>query len=336
MVDIKKNYPLKELNSYGFDYSAEFFCEGNSVEECQEFIDFCLKKKKPIKCFGEGTNVVLTKNIEGGVLRVSIPGRIKEEYIVIVGAGENWNEVVLWTLENKLFSLENLALIAGTVGAAPIQNIGAYGEEISSKLISLEAINLKTNELISMNNAECKFSYRDSVFKLENNDLLVCSIKLKLTKKPKTNTSYKSLYNYLIRDDIDPDYATPFQVCRAVTSIRNKILPNYRHEPNVGSFFKNLTVKEKNLDELSNKISGLPFYKNADGLTYKVPVAFLIENAGWKGYKQGNVRVSERHALVLIADKGATSDELLNLSSAITEDIYEKTQIKIEIEPEVI
>jgi len=336
MVDIKKNYPLKELNSYGFDYSAEFFCEGNSVEECQEFIDFCLKKKKPIKCFGEGTNVVLTKNIEGGVLRVSIPGRIKEEDIVIVGAGENWNEVVLWTLENKLFSLENLALIPGTVGAAPIQNIGAYGEEISSKLISLEAINLKTNELISMNNAECKFSYRDSVFKLENNDLLVSSIKLKLTKKPKTNTSYKSLYNYLIRDDIDPDYATPFQVCRAVTSIRNKILPNYRHEPNVGSFFKNLTVNEQNLDELSNKISGLPFYKNADGLTYKVPVAFLIENAGWKGYKQGNVRVSDRHALVLIADQGATSDELLSLSSAISEDIYEKTQVKIEIEPEVI
>ena len=336
MVDIKKNYPLKELNSYGFDYSAEFFCEGNSVEECQEFIDFCLKKKKPIQCFGEGTNVVLTKNIKGGVLSVSIPGRIKEEAIVNVGAGENWNEVVLWSLENKLFGLENLALIPGTVGAAPIQNIGAYGEEISSKLISLEAINLKTNELISMNNAECKFSYRDSVFKLENNDLLVCSIKLKLTKKPKTNTSYKSLYNYLIRDDIDPDYATPFQVCRAVTSIRNKILPNYRHEPNVGSFFKNLTVNEQNLDELSNKISGLPFYKNADGLTYKVPVAFLIENAGWKGYKQGNVRVSDRHALVLIADQGATSDELLSLSSAISEDIYEKTQVKIEIEPEVI
>jgi UDP-N-acetylmuramate dehydrogenase len=187
-----------------------------------------------------------------------------------------------------------------------------------------------------MNNEECKFSYRDSVFKLENNDLLVSSIKLKLTKEPKTNTSYKSLNNYLIRDDIDPDYATPFQVCRAVTSIRNKILPNYRHEPNVGSFFKNLTVKEQKLDDLSNKISGLPYYKNADGLTYKVPVAFLIENAGWKGYKQGKVRVSERHALVLIADEGATSDELLSLSSAITEDIYEKTQVKIEIEPEVI
>ena len=336
MVDIKQNYSLKELNSYGFNYSAEFFCEGNSVEECQEFIDFCLKKKKPIKCFGDGTNIVLTKNIEGGVLRVSISGRSKEENIVNFGAGENWNEVVLWSLENKLFGLENLALIPGTVGAAPIQNIGAYGEEISSKLISLEAINIKTNELICMSNAECKFSYRDSIFQLEDNDLLVSSIKLKLTKEPKTNTSYKSLNEYLIRDDIDPAYATPFQVCRAVTSIRNKILPNYRDEPNVGSFFKNLTVKKQNLDELNNKIAGLPYYKNADGLTYKVPVAFLIENAGWKGHQQGNVRVSEKHALVLIADKGATSDELLSLSSSIVEDIYKKTQVKLEIEPEVI
>lgn len=270
------------------------------------------------------------------MLRVSISGRSKEENIVNFGAGENWNEVVLWSLENKLFGLENLALIPGTVGAAPIQNIGAYGEEISSKLISLEAINIKTNELICMSNAECKFSYRDSIFQLEDNDLLVSSIKLKLTKEPKTNTSYKSLNEYLIRDDIDPAYATPFQVCRAVTSIRNKILPNYRDEPNVGSFFKNLTVKKQNLDELNNKIAGLPYYKNADGLTYKVPVAFLIENAGWKGHQQGNVRVSEKHALVLIADKGATSDELLSLSSSIVEDIYKKTQVKLEIEPEVI
>ena len=131
-------------------------------------------------------------------MKVSIPGRIKEENIVNFGAGENWNEVVLWSLENQLFGLENLVLIPGTVGAAPIQNIGAYGEEISTKLVSLEAINVKTNELISMSNAECKFSYRDSIFKLESNNFLVSSIKLELTKEPKTNTSYKSLNNYLI------------------------------------------------------------------------------------------------------------------------------------------
>ena len=336
MTDIRQNYSLKELNSFGFNYSAEFFCEGKTVEECHEFIDFCLKTNKPLKFFGEGTNIVLTKNIEGGVLKVSIPGRIKEENIVNFGAGENWNEVVLWSLENQLFGLENLVLIPGTVGAAPIQNIGAYGEEISTKLISLEAINVKTNELISMSNTECKFSYRDSIFKLENNNFLVSSIKLELTKEPKTNTSYKSLNHYLIKDDIDPAYATPFQVCRAVTSIRNKILPHFRDEPNVGSFFKNLTINEQNLNELNKKVSGLPYYKNADGLTYKVPVAFLIENAGWKGHQQGNVRVSEKHALVLIADKGATSDELLSLSSSIVEDIYKKTQVKLEIEPEVI
>ena len=111
MIDIKQNYSLEELNSFGFNYSVEFFCEGKTVEECHEFIDFCLKKNKPLKFLGEGTNIVLTKNIEGGVLKVSIPGRIKEENIVNFGAGENWNEVVLWSLENQLFGLENFTQI---------------------------------------------------------------------------------------------------------------------------------------------------------------------------------------------------------------------------------
>jgi len=335
MIEINQNYSLKEFNSFGFKYRAEYFCEVNSIEECHEFIDFCLKKKIPIKFLGEGTNVVLSRNIKGGVLKISLPGRAVKEDVVDFGAGENWNEVVLWSLENQLFGLENLALIPGTAGAAPIQNIGAYGEEISSKLISLEAINIKTNELISISNKECEFSYRDSVFKAETNKFLVSSIKLKLSKETKTNITYNSLKDYLIRDDIDPEYATPYQVCRAVTSIRSKILPDYRNEPNVGSFFKNVVLNKKNLDKLKSKIVNLPYYENIDGLTYKVPVAFLIENLGWKGKKLGNVRVSEKHALVLIADEGASSVDLMSLSSEIADDIYKNTHIKIEIEPEV-
>ena len=335
MIDIKKDFSLKKSNSLAFDHRVEYYCDAETLEDCQEFIEFCLKKNIPINLLGEGTNIVLTKNIEGGVLKVSIPGRTKEENIVNFGAGENWNEIVLWSLENQLFGLENLALIPGTVGAAPVQNIGAYGEEISSRLISVEAINLQNNEPTYLNNKECKFGYRDSIFKREE-EYLITSVKLELNEEPKTNTSYESLNHYLTKDDIDPEHATPFQVCRAVTSIRNKLLPNYIEEPNVGSFFKNLTIHKQNLNELNKRVSGLPYYKNADGLTYKVPVAFLIEKAGWKGHQQGNVRVSKKHALVLIADKGATSDELLSLSSSIVEDIYMKTLVKLEIEPEVI
>ena len=305
-----------------------------SVEESHEFVDYCLNKNIPVKLLGEGTNIVLTRDIEGGVLKVSIPGRNINRNEVNLGAGENWNEVVLWSLENQLFGLENLSLIPGSVGAAPVQNIGAYGEEISSKLVSLEALNIKTNELILMTNKECKFSYRESIFK-KKDDLMITSIKLKLSKEPKVNTSYKSLKNFLIKDDINPNRATPYQVCRAVTSIRNQILPDFKVEPNVGSFFKNLILDEMTFNKLKKKNVDLPHFKNPKDLTYKVPVAFLIENAGWKGKKQGNVRVSEKHALVLIADKGSNSEQLIKLSSVIAKDIYEKTQVELEVEPKI-
>ena len=306
----------------------------HSVEESHEFVDYCLNKNMPLKLLGEGTNIVLTRDIKGGVLKVSIPGRNINNNEVDLGAGENWNETVLWSLENQLFGLENLSLIPGTVGAAPVQNIGAYGEEISSILVSLEALNIKTNELISMTNKECKFSYRESIFK-KKDDLMITSIKLKLSKEPKVNTSYKSLKNYLIKDDINPDRATPYQVCRAVTSIRNQILPDFKVEPNVGSFFKNLILDETTFNKLKKKNVDLPHFKNPKDLTYKVPVAFLIEKAGWKGKKQGNVRVSEKHALVLIADKGSNSEQLIKLSSVIAKDIYEKTQVELEVEPKI-
>ena len=334
MIEIKQNYSLKEQNSFAFNHKAEFFCEVRSVEESHEFVDYCLNKNMPLKLLGEGTNIVLTRDIKGGVLKVSIPGKNINNNEVDLGAGENWNETVLWSLENQLFGLENLSLIPGTVGAAPVQNIGAYGEEISSKLVSLEAINIKTNELISMTNKECKFSYRESIFK-KKDDLMITSIKLKLSKEPEVNTSYNSLKNYLIKDDINPDHATPYQVCRAVTSIRNQILPDFKVEPNVGSFFKNLILDEKAFDKLKKENIDLPHFKNTKDLTYKVPVAFLIEKAGWKGKKQGNVRVSEKHALVLIADKGSNSEQLIRLFSDIAKDIYEKTQVELEVEPKI-
>jgi UDP-N-acetylmuramate dehydrogenase len=185
-----------------------------------------------------------------------------------------------------------------------------------------------------MTNKECKFSYRESIFK-KKDDLMITSIKLKLSKEPKVNTSYKSLKNFLIKDDINPNRATPYQVCRAVTSIRNQILPDFKVEPNVGSFFKNLILDETTFNKLKKKNVDLPHFKNPKDLTYKVPVAFLIENAGWKGKKQGNVRVSEKHALVLIADKGSNSEQLIKLSSVIAKDIYEKTQVELEVEPKI-
>ena len=335
MIDIKKNFSLKGSNSLAFDHRVEYYCEAKTIEDCQEFIGFCLKRNIPIFPLGEGTNIVLTKKIKGAVLKVSVLGKKKKEEDVIIGGGENWNDVVLWSLKKKLYGLENLALIPGTAGAAPVQNIGAYGEEISSRLISVEVINLNNNELIYLNSNECKFGYRDSIFKREE-EYLITSIKLKLNKSSKTNTSYHSLHDYLLRDDIDPSQATPHQVCRAVTSIRKKILPDPSIEPNVGSFYKNLFLNKSELQNLKNYVSDLPYFKTENDNLFKVPLAFLIEKAGLKGKRIGKCHVSDKHALVLVADEGSSSKELIKLSDFITRHILKTMKIDIEIEPKII
>ena len=334
MSKIKTNYPLREYNSLLLNHKAQYFCEVYSEEESSEFIDFCKNRKLPIQILGSGTNVVLSKDIAGGVLKVSIPGKKIHGDKIIIGAGENWHQIVLWSLKNGLYGLENLSLIPGTAGAAPVQNIGAYGEEISSKLLSLEAVNTMTNEIISFDRESCAFNYRESQFK-NNNDFLILSIKLQLSRIPVINTSYESLNTYLIKDDIDPEKATPNQVCRAVSAIRERILPDPSTEPNVGSFFKNLVLDKKSFKKLKNKLDGFPFFKDLENLTYKVPTSFLIESAGWKGKKIGNVSVSKKHALVLVLEGEASSEEIINFSSLITKDIEKKYGVALEVEPNI-
>ena len=332
MSKIIKDYSLKKHNSLRLNNKAQFFCEVFSEEESFEFIEFCLRKKLSITVLGSGTNVVFTKDIEGAVLKVSIPGKKINKELVTIGAGENWHETVLWSLKNQLYGLENLSLIPGTVGAAPVQNIGAYGEEISSKLLSLEAINLFTNESISFDNKSCRFEYRESEFK-KDNKFLITSIKLSLNKYPVTNTSYKSLYTYLVNDDIDPKKATPNQVCRAVSAIRERILPDPSIKPNVGSFFKNLILDKKSFEKLKVQFDELPFFINTESSSYKIPTAFLIEKSGWKGKKIGKVGISDTHALVLVLEGEVSSKEIINFISLLKKDIKDRYGVNLEIEP---
>ena len=332
MSKIIKDYSLKEHNSLRLNNKAQFFCEVFSEEESFEFIEFCLRKKLPITVLGSGTNVVFTRDIEGAVLKVSIPGKKINQEFVTIGAGENWHETVLWSLKNQLYGLENLSLIPGTVGAAPVQNIGAYGEEISSKLLSLEAINLFTNESISFDNKSCRFEYRESEFK-KDNKFLITSIKLSLNKHPVINTSYESLYTYLVNDDIDPEKATPNQVCRAVSAIRERILPDPSIKPNVGSFFKNLILDKKSFEKLKVQFNELPFFIDTESSSYKIPTAFLIEKSGWKGKKIGKVGISDTHALVLILEGEVSSQEIINFTFLLKKDIKDRYGVNLEIEP---
>ena len=334
MINIKNNFSLKSYNSLLIDKKANYFCELKSVDDCKEAIKFSISKNLDILILGSGTNILLTSDFDGIVFKNNIQSRVINNEEVVLGAGENWHESVLWTLEKKLYGLENLSLIPGTVGAAPVQNIGAYGIELSSMLVSLEAINFKDGELLTINNNECKFGYRESIFKKDKNFYLITSIKLKLNRQSKTNTNYKSLRDYLIKDDINPTKATPNQICRAVTSIRNRILPDPLKRPNVGSFFKNLILDQTSFEDLQKEIKNIPFFRLKNG-QFKVPSAYLIEKAGWKGYEEKEVSVSKKHALVLLSSGRAKSEDILNLALRIIQDILEKYNVELELEPTV-
>jgi len=334
MIKIKEKFPLKRYNSLLINKKARYFCEIDSLEDCIEAVEFIKSKGLKTLMLGEGTNIVLTEDFSGLVIKNNIKGKGNKENRVILGGGENWHQSVLWTLNNDLFGLENLSLIPGTVGAAPVQNIGAYGMELSSVVESVEAINIKNGELATLTNEECKFGYRESIFKQKDNSYLITSITLNLHNEPKGSADYQSLISYLLNDDIDPKKATPFQICRAVISIRNNILPNPQDKPNVGSFFKNLIITEDIFRNLQKKLKDIPFFRLTNG-KYKIPTAYLIEQAGWKGYEENTVSISKDHALVVIASKKSNIEDILSLSSKIIEDIKNKYDITLEIEPTV-
>ena len=334
MIKIRERFSLQAYNSLLINKRARYFCEVNRIDDCKEVVEFIRSKRLKNFILGEGTNIVLTKDFNGLVVKNNIKEKSNKGYKVLLGGGENWHQSVLWTLNKQLFGLENLALIPGTVGAAPVQNIGAYGVELSSAIESIEAINLKNGEVIILTNKDCKFGYRESIFKGKNNPYLITSIKLNLHNEKKVSTDYQSLVSYLLKDDIDPKKATPFQICRAVVSIRNSILPNPKEKPNVGSFFKNLIINKDKFKKLQMRLKDVPFFKMYNG-KYKIPTAYLIEKAGWKGYKENSVSVSEDHALVFIASRKSNTEDILSLSSKISEDIRSKYDVDLEIEPTI-
>ena len=192
MIDIKTNFSLCNFNSLQLDHVADYFCEVFNEQDCIEALEFAKEKQLQIQILGEGTNVVFSDDYQGLVIKVSLKGINSNEGLVSIASGESWHESVLWTLKKNLFGLENLSLIPGTVGAAPIQNIGAYGTEISSFIHSVKFLNLNTRKIEEFTNEECQFNYRNSIFK-ELKDYLILEVKLRLFKKENINISYKSL-----------------------------------------------------------------------------------------------------------------------------------------------
>ena len=332
---IHENFSLKNYNTFGIDATAKYFVEINSLKELRSIIGNNDYPRKIV--IGGGSNMLLTDNIDALFIHINLKGKsiISESpdtAQVKIMAGENWHEMVMWSLENGFGGLENLSLIPGNTGTAPIQNIGAYGVELKDCFVSCEAIRIEDLQLITLNKEECKFGYRDSYFKNEGKDkYVITSVTFSLTKNNHIiNSGYGAIEEQLERDTIKNP--TIKDISNAVIAIRQSKLPDPIVLGNSGSFFKNPMVSTEVFNEFISKHPEAPFYKISD-LTYKIPAGWLIEKCGFKGKRFGDAGVHKNQALVLVNYDKATGKEILALASKIIEEVQNK--FNITISPEV-
>lgn len=335
MLKIEQNQSLQSLNTLALPANAEYFCHVHSIEELQEAIAYAREHKLAITVLGGGSNMVLAKNIAGLVIHIAIAGVSlsegkADERLVDVGAGENWHQLVEHSLGQGWFGLENLALIPGLAGAAPIQNIGAYGVELKNVFASLQAVNLHSGEVLNMSESDCEFGYRDSIFKQQYKDqFAIVGLQLRLSGVANLQLGYPALKSAV--ENLDE--ITPQSVADTVCRIRRSKLPDPAVLPNAGSFFKNPLVSAEKVAQLRQKFPNLVSYSQVDG-TEKLAAGWLIDQCGWKGHRQGNVGVHEQQALVLV-NYGGTGSELLALAGDVADSIENRYGVRLEIEPRV-
>jgi len=319
---IISNYSLKKHNSFGIDVFCDYFFLANNIDEIRESVLSNNFKHKFI--LGGGSNILLTKNINGLCIKINNLGiKLKEnkkEFVIIEAqAGENWNNLVNWCIDKNYGGIENLALIPGSVGAAPIQNIGAYGVELKDTFFSCLVIEKQTGKIVEFSNKECNFKYRSSIFKTTLKDkYIIISVCLKLKKEP----FHILKTNYGDIEKIIPTQKNIKNIANAIVSIRQKKLPDPKKTGNVGSFFKNPIISYIKYQELSNKYNNLPHFPYSKNKV-KIPAAWLIEKANFKGINKGEAGVHKKQALVLINLGKANGKDILNLAKEIQEKVKE-------------
>jgi UDP-N-acetylmuramate dehydrogenase len=332
---IQEYADLRHLNTFHVSAKARYFAEVCSAEELRETVLWARAQQVPFMLLGQGSNILFKQDYPGLVIELHICGIeiLADNGVQVdvrVMGGEIWHDFVLYCLDNELFGLENLSLIPGTVGAAPVQNIGAYGAEIKDTLLTLDALEIATGNIRTFSNAECAFAYRSSVFKQElQGQYVICSVTFRLHKQPRLNLGYPALQQALA--DRDQATLTPRLVSETVCRIRSSKLPDHRTLGNAGSFFWNPHVSAAEYEILRQRWPQIPGYPDKEGV--KIPAAWLIEQAGWKGYRAGDVGVHKEHALVLVNHGSATGAELVALSQQIQDSVA--TQFGIRILPEV-
>ncbi len=336
---LQRAAPLDRLNTFGLPARAAGFAAIETPAQLAALMTLPEWRFWPRFVLGGGSNLVLTGDFAGLILHVRIPGRrlVAEDalaWFVRAGAGENWHDFVTWTLDCGWPGLENLALIPGTVGAAPIQNIGAYGLEIAERFQQLEAVDLATGETTIFDRAACRFGYRDSVFKREAaGRYLISAVTFRLPKRWRPVTGYAELARELeTRGFSQP---TALQIADAVVTIRSRKLPDPARIGNVGSFFKNPVVDAATFAHLTERYPELPRYPQPDGAV-KLAAGWLIERCGWKGRSLGAAGVYERQALVLVNRGGARGEDVLRLAQAIQASVRAEFGVELELEPVVL
>ena len=325
---------LRAHNTFGFDVSAQYLAYLENKSDVVEFISKAETDSQSWQVFGGGSNLVLAKDLPGytGLMQIKGKSLLKEtptHFYVEAMAGESWHEFVQWSLDAGYPGLENLALIPGTVGAAPIQNIGAYGVELEEVFESLQAFDKNRHEFVTLNKQDCKFSYRHSIFKDEPNRYVVVSVCFALPKQWQAKLSYAELAKAFANQDS----LKPIDIFHRVCEIRRSKLPDHRVIGNAGSFFHNPVVTNELYQQLKQQFPQLVAYPS--GQQWKLAAGWLIDQCGFKGYKLGQVGVYEKQALVLVNHGGGTGGELLQLAEQIKKKVKETFDVSLSVEPAI-
>lgn len=337
-MHIEKNKSLKSYNTFGIDAKASHFVSIESITDLSEILKSEAYTQKFI--LGGGSNMLLTKDIEALVIHINLKGieilsQTDNHVLIKASAGENWHEFVLWCLEHNFGGIENLSLIPGNVGTAPIQNIGAYGVELKDVFYSCEALDVKNQDLKTFKKNDCNFDYRNSTFKNENKgDYVITSVTFKLTNN---NHDLKMDYG-AIKDELENmkvNKPTIQDISKAVITIRESKLPNPKDIGNSGSFFKNPIITIEHFETLKENFPNIPSYKISDQ-QIKVPAGWLIEHAGFKGKRFGDYGVHDKQALVLVNHGNAKGIDIFKLSKLIQSTISRIFKINLEAEVNII
>ena len=332
-MKITENYRIN--NSLKTDSNAKYCVECYTKDDLIEFHEFVKKQNLPVLVIGDCTNLVLPNFFNGIILKLCFGDiNFNNDYATVsVGSSINWHQLVLETIKRNIYGFENLSSIPGTVGAAPIQNIGAYGQEVSNLIKTINCYDYINNKFLSLSNKECKFSYRNSIFK--NNNLIIYSVIFDTNIYSELNLEYDSIKKYSNLNDIKLSNISLNQVSELITNIRSITLPDHNQIPNVGSFFKNPIVKKTDIKEENYSLDDLVLWE-INSKDVKVGAARLIELIKNQLDKNENVKVSENHALVLVTNEHTSQDEIISYAEHIQEKVFKNFNIKLEIEPTII